>query len=297
MGRRNTLSSMSTEASLEPQSENSESGMTPEAHLDVGPSETPTVDDCQSKSTPLVSTVQAVETPTVDDCQCKSALVASIAQAVASPPCTSNDGAPKAVPFCAGALFVVVAIGLFWGIGAIQIQITVSTVEHCPDSSAQNTLHNLKEEIEKRLAPQERILKDLIAEVHAMQRGKGIDQTGLEAASKMDIVQQASAQKLFVSSSNSTGFVLGSNIPLFTTAASTSGVNKDDLLHGVDEHDLALADPHDVSHRGWFHIKSLCSVWLSLVVICSIAQAPFLSSATNSKVLHHFLELVTHNLK
>jgi len=156
----------------------------------------------------------------------------------------------------------------------------------------------MKEEIEKRLAPQERILKDLITEVHAMQGGKGMDQTGLEAASKMAIPQQDSVQKLVVSSSsNSSGFVLGSNIQLFATAASTSGVNKVDLLHGDDEHDLAWADPHDVSHRGWFHVKSLCYIWLSLVVICSIAQAPLLSSATNSKVLHHFLELVMQNLK
>merc|ERR1719443_2591534 len=99
---------------------------------------------------------QAVETPAVDDCESTSTPIASIAKSVSSPPYTSSDGAARAVSFCAGALLVVVAIGLFWGIGAIQIQITASTVEHCRDSSAQNTLHNMKEEIEKRLAPQER---------------------------------------------------------------------------------------------------------------------------------------------
>jgi len=191
--------------------------------------------------------------------------------------------------FLFGALFVTVLLGLLWCTGVVQIQVAQGTniMERCH----QNELKTFKEDIEARLASHERRLQDVVEITETMpSQQQPVAAEDMEArlgsqkrsitdaadtAETMPIQRQPVAAGLFSPTS-------GNSVDRGRVAAPVAAALESDLSPrgaSLEESDQSLGNSHerDVASQdgpasGWFDARLLCCVWLSLVLVCSMAQ-------------------------
>lgn len=285
MVRRSTLTSISTDTSisteipLEPHLEVSESGLTSDTQ-------------CESLS----------ESAAIDGDDSRASSLASTAPPLPTPPCTNAD--PQELPramvasgggagaFVVGALCTVALLGLFWSIGIIQIQVPFSTGRHCHADATSNALQTLKEEMERRLASQELMMKDLMSQVRTAQvetihlnkgsdEGYKVDAALQKQSAQHDSDLEHSTLHTYAHAQDSESAQSLSREPEAGAALGISLAQNNRSLnyfpHGSSKSDLALAASVNASRREWFDFKSLCSIWIGLVLICSMVQEPFRS--------------------
>jgi len=263
MVRRSTITSMPTDISTE---------LLSEPHLESSSYGPPPDTQCKSLSEPApiddyhCSTVEAQEPSPMPQCSTAEA------HGLASTKVASSRVAGALV---VGAMCIVAVVALFWSIGLVQIHIPHSVGRHGPADVTSHSLQALKEEMEKRLASQELMIEDLMSQVLSARATTKLDKGSDEWSNARD---RDSDQK------QRGELEVGADLGV-SAVLSNSSLNY--FPHGSSHSDLtshlASASSVSASRSGWLHLKTLCSIWISTVVVCSVVQEPF-RSLINDKV-------------
>lgn len=216
---------------------------------------------------------------------------------------TSKGGLTRIIgAFAFGVLFAIASFALLWSTNAVQIRFASTTEDHHTEV-AQKALESFKEQAEKRLATQERMLQDILAKMQTAQAAQDGDREvtevskskasgGIERVAAPSVsanVPQTHEQVFQVSDvlsspSNSTSTM--SSIALLLSKpdvlSGSSFEGAGDLLDGSKKLDIGTALPHQAASeaaRGWWiNTRLACAVWFGLVLICSMFQTFFLRS-------------------
>jgi hypothetical protein len=175
--------------------------------------------------------------------------------------------------FACGALFAIALLALFWSSGAVQVQFA-PTINHEAET-ARSALETFKEQAEKRLATQERMLQDIVAHMQTTQASVGMETKDARSGStNAPAIQQGLEAASDFSLSQSNGSTVASGIDLL--------IAKPDMFTSLEKLSAATSLPHEDSNeaaRGWWINSRLAgAVWLGMVFFCSMFQTTLASN-------------------
>jgi hypothetical protein len=164
--------------------------------------------------------------------------------------------------FVSGVLFLAALLGLLWSVGAVHIQVNQLSVQSCHDDVAHHAVNTIREDVGKRFALQDKMLKDMMLQLQQMQASKD----KLEDAAQVHTAAAVSNDEE-LGSVHPRGAVVRE---LEGNAETLLEKEAESALHGVEE-------AVNSAPEGWFGLKTFGFLWVVAVLACSAVQMPIYS--------------------